>query len=462
MMWGALILFLGVTTTADAETIDMFFSGGGIRATFGTLIAMCEMLAYWEGIGNKTFKVDNLVGLSGGAWGVSILGATDLNPCVLVERAKVLPSWGEVHAFRSIRCKKAGRESCFRGWRNDIETWFDQILQTDRKQIVDEETGVDLNMKVPTGFGNTVYGTDFSRVWIQTDPCHFTGMSHKARGDGACIAGANELQLYCVRDITTNRSSLPHEEFHTNVADCLVADGQTELTYNDLLAFSSAAWASATAVNGAVQFAVVTHVAGDKRSPEVTCGTDMNSALCDAGGECNLPLGAIDVMYLRPDLFTATIREISQFVSFDYSDNGGDMIKSINQCVEKWSRTNKWDVLGNKEMPWGYSLLLKGSAGALHHHFVLHVVVFRGATKAHNLVKSFPTVSGTEPNYFTPKKAVLVAREYGDFLAADFFGAIVNPFNTPASEFKRLIIGQHITPPRKKTFLQRLGALIPG
>jgi len=460
MMWGALILVLGVTTTA--ETIDMFFSGGGIRATFGTLIAMCEVRKYWEGVGNKTFKVDNIVGLSGGAWGVSILGATDLNPCLLVERVQNLTQWGRADSFRSIRCQKepgSSHATCFRGWKNDIETWFGEVLKTDRK-VADAETGVDLNMKVPKGFGHPQYAGDYSRVWIQTDPCHFTGGSHMAHGDGACIVGANELHFYCIRDADTVEREKLQQEFTTSVAECVVADGQkAELTYNDLLAFSSAAWASASAVSYAVQFAVWIGLAGDKRSPEVTCGDDMVSSLCDAGGECNLPLGAIDVLYLS-DFFTIADRSVPQFISWDFSDNDGDLVKSVDQCVTKWSRTQNWELLGNKPMSWGYSLLLRGTEHSHHHEFVLHVVVFRGVTKAHKLVKEFPTLSGTDPNFFTPEKASLVAREYGGFLTADLFGAAQHPFNTPAATFRTAILAHAPTPhPR---FAQHLGALIPG
>lgn len=444
MIWSTLVLLLCYFT--QSENVDMFFSGGGIRATYGTLVAMCEVLKYWEKNEKPhggPFTVENVIGLSGGAWGVSLLGGTDNeNACQLVEKVKALGKWGEVREFSPTGCSSwsgLAHKTCFRGWTEDIDRWFTELLGDHRREIGN------IN-KIPNGFGKTVFGEKHTRVWIQTDPCHFgSAPARFAHHDGSCIISANELTIYCAGDLGQKVFA---PELDTHVESCKVGDEglmtakYTPLTFTKLLSFSSAAWASATVNSNAATIGLtLTSLigAGDKTTPEIRCkeGTEtvIQSSFCDAGGECNLPMGALDVMYRESLAIVNFQPQIVQFVAFDYSDNSGDNKKAVNQCLKKWELTKGWKMESYMIQPWGYTVWMKDLHQAAH-EFIVHVVLFRGIQYGDRLVKVFPTISGTSPNFFTQRTAKLVADEYKGFLESQLFGVAINPFNTPARDFK--------------------------
>jgi len=113
--------------------------------------------------------------------------------------------------------------------------------------------------------------------------------------------------------------------------------------------------------------------------------------------------------------------------------------------------------------PWGYTLMLRAENAVegvyyANEEFILHMVLFRGATLGDSLVNRIPTMQTISPNFFVPRTATLVNEEYGAFLDSSLFGATENPFNTPATEWKRRLEAARVvydrTHPPRRSFLE--------
>jgi hypothetical protein len=123
-----LALLAGVLSapTPAKKEIAMLFSGGGVRATFGTLVAACELKKVGV-LGSGTY-VNEVAGLSGGAWGVAMLSMSDdqgnqLDPCQKIKDIEAAVAgggeWGKFNDFHHFKCGRTDStddtvKSCFK------------------------------------------------------------------------------------------------------------------------------------------------------------------------------------------------------------------------------------------------------------------------------------------------------------------------------------------------------------
>jgi len=385
----------------------------------------------------------------------------------VVAKVKTLANWGKTSKFKSIRCSNWDGPlvySCFHGWKLDIERWFNELLGHDARVQVPRDP--DRNMHpVPVGFGFQYDDQEITRLWVQTDPCHFGwAPARVSHGDAACAIELTSENMYCNGDIRNAKAF--GEVVDTHIGDCQCGDAGTfrtrwtELDFFKVLTYSSAAWASASAVsNGAY---ALSPIAGDKTTPYVKCATGefpKDEAMCDAGAECNIPLAALDVLY-RPavNFGIPGAGEIPQFVAWDYSDNGGDVRRAVDQCVTRWTAKHGWTQIANSVKSWGFTMMFKRPDDF---KFVLHVVVFRGDDDRDDLVTAYPTLTATlDPNWFTREKATDMDAEYKGFLTRSVFGADPNPFTRNGTMWARSL--EPLEPvdfkqkPRKAKKAQRL------
>lgn len=419
-------------------------------------------------------EVHNVVGLSGGSWGVTMLGyARPFDPCGLVNYIKTLPTWGETQAWSKTCGKGTGtfgnvNNDCFKSWSKDITKWFHELVPPRGRK-----PKIEINSWVGTTFGDGPFGRTV-QVLVQSDPCYFTGWSAKSSHTASCLFDAGEVR--CDNDLNA-----PIPEGQWDFGKCQIEpNGEPERPASplDVLALSSAAWAGVTKIKGG--FLAIT---GRKTTPFVSCDDSrpkrqeeqqeqqeirqqreqqeaqpydeqpIRTQFCDPGCECNLPVGALDVIRRN---FKGPVH---QSIVFDYSDNAGNIEKSIKECADKWRNVKNWTITKAVDRPWGFSLLLRNLERDEHNEFatrvvfVMHVVVFKGATQLADLVKKFPTTTATgTPNYFTnAKKSVFLGlgtklrtdwnasyyeQEYRGFLLPH----LTQLFTTPVADAKAQIL----------------------
>eukprot|EP00927_Polykrikos_kofoidii_P073087 TRINITY_DN69162_c0_g1_i1.p1 TRINITY_DN69162_c0_g1~~TRINITY_DN69162_c0_g1_i1.p1 ORF type:complete len:500 (+),score=59.54 TRINITY_DN69162_c0_g1_i1:63-1562(+) len=458
------VAFMGVSETVrigetDAEirtgpTVDLFFTGGGVRASMGTFIAACALENYYKSrvtSGKTVFGIDNMYGLSGGSWGVSLMTtAADNNvgPCDLIEKVKQHDNWGATQDF-SVTCNRGNGnilgftwDDCFDAWVKDIGAWFKDV-GVDAQQLKRETS------KFAFAANTRV------RYYVQTDPCwQPNGEGTTPTNDGSCLIsfGSENGTLRCAMGKNSKRL-LP---YLVGKADGMqVQTGPIMKQYwrdsnqADWLGLSSDAYASA---------GVSTKI-NPLKPPWIKLTPPLGSQateteMCDPGAACNIPFASLEILHRSDETNRTT------FVVFDFSDNGGDVAKETATCLQHYTEMTDWQLCRHTWNYWGASLLVqRGNVDVKNvpgekdefgcflkpqekGQILIHIVALRGDTLGDELVKQIPTSDPLHGDIVAPLaqgKSIIMQSEYGTFLK-HMLESDVNPFTDTTQNWVQSLI----------------------
>ena len=303
---------------APAEArVAVVASGGGIRATFGTILALDAMKK--KGITNE---INKFYGLSGGAWGVSWFqnNKGDTSSIISSIRGRE-KGWGDMSEFSPVACgEKTGffYDSCHRGWIKSIE-----------KDVFLNPQSLDLD----TGFGS---GRKKKEIAFLLDIC-----SKKKKSILGKFMEHTHQCSYENKELNCVKFSDPTDSKTYDVSSAEIKEKKNKWHKNtpyDWLGFSSSAWAEVgDRTNG-----VFEKTPSDVKIKD-TEGTEHTMKFCDSGAICNLPLG---LFITRESEFLGG--RIHRVVMLDYSaGKDGEPLADLFGCLTKhWKNRFGWDLPG--------------------------------------------------------------------------------------------------------------------
>ena len=305
----ALICLGHAPTLADAR-VAIVASGGGIRATFGTILALDALKS--KGIIDD---INKFYGLSGGAWGVSWyqnrLG--DTASIIHDVRAKE-GGWGDMTEFHPVGCGEMDGwvySSCHLGWVKSI-----------KKDVFLNPQSIDIT----ASFGS---GQKRKDIAFLLDGCS----EHKGKMVHTHQCSFEKSALNCVK------MSDPTDFNTYDIASAEVRDSKDSYHRSsayDWLGFTSSAWAEVGGQLGGY----VTKTPADVKIKD-TKGKQHHLKFCDSGAICNLPLG---LFITRESEFLGG--RIHRVILLDYSDDVQPM-DSLIQCLdEHWRDRFGWTIQG--------------------------------------------------------------------------------------------------------------------
>lgn len=374
-----------VGVMGEPMKVHVAFSGGGIRAQFGSQIAACQLSQHLRTKKPQEWPIwiREFVGLSGGAWGSVTLGNTGdrspwtrmsqvlpprqsqseegcpdgfcfdphLDPCQEVERVRRLQEWGNTRSyFDPLQCRKSGPEladTCYGGWRAGIQEGLFNHLPAEEL------------FSVGSAFG----GGTKHRILFSTCDHGRTGASH----NGVCSVWDSERPLVECAEFGVNGRKYSWKLQEASLED--VTDQSLPLDLYDALAMSSYAYGEAPGVRG-----VSGHLAPPLIRVRETGGRTSTFRTCDHGAVCNLPLS-----FLRT-LKSSELEDLDAIFLFDYSDFGMDRQQTlavVRTCSEFWKAQFGWDVLLLTAQEWGYTFFLKLGSKTTAHRLLVHVITFQ-------------------------------------------------------------------------------------
>ena len=309
------LICLGLAPALTDARVAIIASGGGIRATFGTILALDAMKK--KGI---TDDINKFYGLSGGAWGVSWyqnkVGDTDA--IIRAVRARK-EGWGKMSKFSPVACgEKNGwiYSSCHLGWVKSI-----------KNDVLLNPPSIDITSSFGSGHKRKDMAFLLDICEQQTTKKMFTKMVHTHQ----CSFEKSELNCVRLSDPT---------DFNTyDISTAQIKDSKNVWHRNsayDWLGFTSSAWAEVGSETGGV----LKKTPSDVKITD-TKGVEHNLKFCDSGATCNLPLG---LFITRESEFLGG--RIHRVILLDYSDDTEPMDSLIKCLDEHWRDRFGWSIQG--------------------------------------------------------------------------------------------------------------------
>lgn len=322
------------------------FSGGGIRAQIGTMIAISELDK--AGL-SGSFQYN--VGLSGGSWGItaavyakSTLTTMPANHRIdemlkrFRLRANIDGEWGEMTEFKTKTCK----HKCHEQWANSIRinlmTGYDDV----RSRMMNEPDR-DLSM---TALTNMARQQGLPQPKFLVDIAKKVKLGRSIKHTGA-ICSIESPRTWCQLDVNEagGTGNLEEEEvsFSTSHMRQVVKRIGTFRNTNvgtafnrvwDYVAWSGSAWAEASVkLKGFIKKMEVRVVpnptAYQAALRQGKDGKALTFRFADAGARCNLPL-----MELLLNHHRSNANMIKKVVMFDFTKKE-NLYSNLDKCCEE-------------------------------------------------------------------------------------------------------------------------------
>jgi hypothetical protein len=406
--WDKTIAFPNDVTTMEGDQtkdLALVFSGGGVRATVGTAVALKAMRDFQAAAPSRPNIIARskyALGLSGATWGLTPWYLRAGNIDEVFTNYDGRNGFGEFTHF-SLTCDAPKKPRCHDQWVQDIQEHFIAPFFQGRDAATVPMS--QLHARIGTGMPLPIFTVD-RYVRIKSNlPVTQGKLYDSITHTNNC---AVTTKLFCDNGLVLDFDKLERKK------------PQGPLYLSDWLGFSSSAWAETL----------------DKRPVKIAIkdGTDEESEIvrfADAGATCNLPL--MPLVWMHSSVKVIILFDFSQYDYPKYRKDGSEHpFSEMERCMQYWqwqdhgmagyaakrycaTDTDHWAFTTTNCTAPGEAVLTvltkQGRPTLIH-------VPFLGNSRVQKLIKDFPTMAGASPKSYTKAEYDKLKAELSGFYLA--------------------------------------------